>query len=55
MITFRVTGIVAYRQYISIRVLKVPSYAKAPLLRQKLLTMSSTKAKKKRMTPTESR
>ena len=53
MMTFRETGIKAYRQYISTRLLEVPSHANAPLQRQKLLTMSSTKAKKKRMTPRE--
>ena len=53
MMTFRETGTVAYRQYISIRLLEVPSNTNAPLRRQKLLTMSSTKTKKKRMTSKE--
>jgi len=53
MMTFQETGIEAYRQYISTRLLEVPSHANALLRRQKLLTMSSTKAKKKRMTPRE--
>ena len=53
MMTFRETGIVAYRQYISTRLLEVPSYAKAPLQSQKLLAISSTKAKKKKMTSRE--
>ena len=44
---------VAYKQYITTRLIERPSHINAPLRRQKLLTMSSTRAKKKRMTPKE--
>ena len=53
MMTFRQVGIVAYKQYITTRLIEMPSHINAPLRRQKLLTMSSTRAKKKRMTPKE--
>ena len=53
MMTFRQVGMVAYKQYITTRLIEMPSHINAPLRRQKLLTMSSTRAKKKGMTPKE--
>ena len=53
MMSFRQVGMVAYRQYITTRLLEMPSHINAPLRHQKLLTMSTGRARKKRMTPKE--
>ena len=55
MLSFRdiYVGLQAFRQYVNTRIIQRPSQANAPLRRQKLLTMSTTKARKKRMTPKE--
>ena len=51
--SFRQVGMMAYRRYITTRLLEMPSHINAPLQHQNLLTMSSTRVKKKRMTPKE--
>ena len=53
MMIFRQVGMVAYKQYMTTRLIEMPSLINAPLRCQKLLTMSFTRAKKKRMTPKE--
>ena len=51
--SFRQVGMMAYKQYITTRLLEMPSHINAPLRHQKLLIMSSARVKKKRMTPKE--
>jgi len=53
MLSFRQVGIQAYKQYISTRILQSPSHTNTTLRRNKLLTMGSIKAKRKRATPKE--
>ena len=43
MLSFRDTGIQAFRQYVTTRIIQRPSHTNAPIRHQKLLTMSTTK------------
>ena len=53
MLSFREIGVRAFKQYVETRIIRRSSSVNAPLRRQKLLTMSTMKTKKKRLTPKE--
>ena len=53
MLSFRQIGLEVFQQYINTRILQTPSCASAPLRRRKLLTMSTLRKTRKRMTPKE--
>ena len=53
MMSFQEIGLKVYRHYISTRLIQSNTMS-VPLRRQRLLTMASTKPRKKRMTPQES-
>ena len=53
MLSFRSTGLEAFKQYVNTRILNTPSCVSAPVRHRRLLTMATTRKTRTRLTPKE--